>query len=869
MKKGDVTFAPSANNHTFNLSETHSTATMGHNIVSHHHYPNTSIAGAGHLFDDINQESQFHAETPRELLDDEKEMDQTIATAPTQFTEFVGALESHLDDDDTTTIQSHDSITGAGLLDATDDIDETHDFLHQSSTLIPSLMPSVYPNRVAENASSVCSVSTAPSTDEASSLGHHNHRRVPSWEVSPHNQQHLQSGGRVSPAAFNLTPAFSPSMGWSSTGIPQHASTFQNESVHQNQNAGLRLSAAANHWNQTQTNIARQVSSNVEPSSPRSMYYRQQINVNNYPYPVQQQRKPHHQPPLPPSSANTPPRINSNSNDRITRNVNLSSTPMTSHSPHRSLQSQHGSSNGVVGGGSSRSSSEVLKTLLRKKACLYEPDTSRAVALATWLVGRELALEYGYFSRQQLQAGVHACVSSKIESGVITRTKVNRCMQIILNSCFHYIIPRSDGSEESGESMRTIFSQVMKNDAYLLSVLPTPWDDITIDKQAILAACEEEAELQKHHKRYETPQSSPRVGSVQAMGSPGAGESVDGDHDSKRAVLLCFNENVRSAEEVFRCHNEFIRDTAHACHLQLSSTEWRLFFGKEASSAKHLWGNVGIPVPHLEGHGPHHIDALGMLTTEEAGVFRTSWCSKRYEHDHELCGFGHVEVNGGWLRRNPSIHMYSDEMCQFVSTVPTHNDSVSNKYVVVNECPHGTKCTFAHSQEEIKYHPRRYKQRTCSSMGRASGCLLGDICPGFHPIESYRFPKKSDSRSARYARHGQPQQTSNIDKASSVGPSAAGAHHVPDGSPIIYTSPAPFSSYEQHLLLPGLQSLYRRQGAFVRANLRRQNAVTTHYNCFEDGYVQPSQSTPTRKTCLSIVRPLTNTNPATIAELSG
>merc|ERR1712227_1066299 len=36
-----------------------------------------------------------------------------------------------------------------------------------------------------------------------------------------------------------------------------------------------------------------------------------------------------------------------------------------------------------------RSSSEILKTLLRKKACLYEPDTSRSVALVTWLVGRE------------------------------------------------------------------------------------------------------------------------------------------------------------------------------------------------------------------------------------------------------------------------------------------------------------------------------------------------------------------------------------------------------------------------------------------------------------------------------------------------
>jgi len=138
-----------------------------------------------------------------------------------------------------------------------------------------------------------------------------------------------------------------------------------------------------------------------------------------------------------------------------------------------------------------------LKTLLRKKACLYEPDTSRAVALVTWLVGRELVLNYGYFSRQQLQAGVHTCVSEKIKSGAITRTKVNRCMQIILNSCFHYIIPRPDGTEENGDFFRgrfaaenrtTLEQKKIKDDSFLLEVLPSPWNDIVIDKDAILAA---------------------------------------------------------------------------------------------------------------------------------------------------------------------------------------------------------------------------------------------------------------------------------------------------------------------------------------------------------------------------------------------
>jgi hypothetical protein len=87
-----------------------------------------------------------------------------------------------------------------------------------------------------------------------------------------------------------------------------------------------------------------------------------------------------------------------------------------------------------------RASTEVLKTLLRKKACLYEPDTSQAIALVTWLVGRRLALSQGYFTRQELQSGVHSCVAKKIEAGVVTRTKVNRCMVscVLCNFCLSY-----------------------------------------------------------------------------------------------------------------------------------------------------------------------------------------------------------------------------------------------------------------------------------------------------------------------------------------------------------------------------------------------------------------------------------------------
>jgi hypothetical protein len=849
---------------------------MGYNNTAHHNYQRSwtdshQYAHSVHPVSEGNTSGSAPniAGSAQAVFDDEKTMEHSAATAPTQFTlpSHIGGDEAHADEDDTTTIRSIDSITGAGILSMTEDDDfEPHDTVRTITGGHSTLLAPLQATGTAEATSSVCSVSTAPSTDEASSLGgmgdwanypndsasrllqqqhyqQQHHRRVPSWEVSPipHNQFAAQSGGRGSPAAINLPPSFSPAA-WSSLGQPQQVASFRQE---QQQQQGFlhmgRLNVNTSQWNH-QHHTPPRYGGVSDPSlpflptsvarggqdSPRAMYHRQN-NSGNYPYPVQQQRKPYSQPPLPPSATNTPPRVSSERGGRGHNRV-LSS----GQSPHRSQQqSQQGS---ISGGGNARSSSEILKTLLRKKACLYEPDTSRAVALVTWLVGRELALEYGFFSRQQLQAGVHACVSNKIDSGVITRTKVNRCMQIILNSCFHYIIPRPDGTEENGEAFRGVFADEMKDDTFLLSVLPSPWNDIMVDRNKILAACEEEFDHKSPKKwTFETPQSSPRLGSVADKGSPSR-ESIDGDSDAKRAVLLCFNENVRRAEDVFRCHNEFIRDTAHACHLQLSSNEWRLFFGREAASAPYLWGNVGIPVPYLEGQGPQQTDALGVLTHEEVGVLRSSWCSKRYDHDHELCGFAHCEINGGWLRRNPYIHNYKDEMCPFVTTAPVNVRSVSRNVIVINECPHGVNCSFAHSLEEIMYHPRRYKQRSCSYMGRAGGCPLGDVCPGFHPADAYRFPKKSDSRSPRHSRQAQQHSGSGGKGAS------ASAASSPSGSPILYGSPAPVSSYERHLLLPGLQSLFRRNCRVMLADLRAGSTCSYSYFGDDDG-INPSGKT--------------------------
>jgi len=227
-----------------------------------------------------------------------------------------------------------------------------------------------------------------------------------------------------------------------------------------------------------------------------------------------------------------------------------------------------------------------------------------------------------------------------------------------------------------------------------------------------------------------------------------------------------------------------------------------------------------------------------MLTPEEVGKFRTTWCTKRYDHDHELCGFAHAEINGGWLRRNPAILPYSDEMCPSVTFLEDKQTPAQS--IIIHECGRGMKCEFAHSREELAYHPRRYKMTTCQAVGRAAGCHLGDVCPSFHPADSYRFPKKVDSRSSRHNRHA-PQSGG-----------GKGSHDsTPSGPAILFASPAPMSSFEQHLLLPGVQNLFRRNCSVSRAHLRH-GGCTCFYSPFgdDDGVgVDPSTFAPKPQAC--------------------
>lgn len=525
------------------------------------------------------------------------------------------------------------------------------------------------------------------------------------------------------------------------------------------------------------------------------------------------------------------------------------------HYPHQHHQNQHSHSHQhhssshsfqTNSGGGARSPPEVLKTLLRKKACLYEAGTSRSIALVTWLVGRRLALQDGYFSRQRLQAGVHAVVASKINSHMITRTKVNRCMQIILNSCFHYIIPKPDGTEENGETFCDVFRDSVENDSHLLKSLSSPWDDLDLS-QADTIVNQKESEVPP------SPKSTANVkhdGKAKNKGSEtGGSASCPDDSQQKRVVLLCFNENVRSAGDVLRCHNDFIRDAAISSNLHLTSDEWRYFFSRKEDdcsltsctiesvtsapmiqSSPIIKGAEGSDIPYLSFDIPPEIsdcinfqdcamadskakntDLYGHMINIELSKFRTSWCCKRYEHDHRLCKFAHVDENKGWLRRDPTNFSYSDKLCPFITVMKSDNPSLNGCHV--NACKEGLFCTFAHSQEEVDYHPKRYKSKVCDcAKGSGNGmrfCNLLDICPHSHPNNSSHHHRAGRRRNDSFSRKGGPKYNS---------ADSSDKYQVPAGSPVLYLSPAPSSEFEKSLQFPGLRGLFRRNCTAHYAN---------------------------------------------------
>ena len=111
------------------------------------------------------------------------------------------------------------------------------------------------------------------------------------------------------------------------------------------------------------------------------------------------------------------------------------------------------------------------------------------------------------------------------------------------------------------------------------------------------------------------------------------------------------------------------------------------------------------------------------MSLKDLGKFRTSYCEKKYVHDHDVCAFAHDTVNNGWLRRNPFEHNYKSEWCpKVVKSSGGH---------IINSCELGVRCKLCHSWEEIDYHIDNYKKGVCADGG---ACEKVDVCPNLHGV---------------------------------------------------------------------------------------------------------------------------------------
>ncbi|ORM39502.1 uncharacterized protein BXIN_3044 [Babesia sp. Xinjiang] len=131
---------------------------------------------------------------------------------------------------------------------------------------------------------------------------------------------------------------------------------------------------------------------------------------------------------------------------------------------------------------------------------------------------------------------------------------------------------------------------------------------------------------------------------------------------------------------------------------------------------------------------------MPILSEEDLERFRTKVCtlasSMRCDFGVERCNYSH---NLYWARRCPfylrdsSILRYIPACCPDVELGP-------GSAILKNTCPRGNNCAFAHSLEEMHYHPLVYKTQVCSQY-RDGNCRTY-YCHMVHGLAEYRVPRQ-------------------------------------------------------------------------------------------------------------------------------
>jgi len=120
-----------------------------------------------------------------------------------------------------------------------------------------------------------------------------------------------------------------------------------------------------------------------------------------------------------------------------------------------------------------------------------------------------------------------------------------------------------------------------------------------------------------------------------------------------------------------------------------------------------------------------------VLTDDDLHTFKTKTC---WKEKRSLCSLGagrcHFSHNLFWPRRCPNHEgalLYIPELCSEIELGP--DGSFES-----NGCRRGGECRFAHSVEEMEYHPLNYKTEACPNQ---ENCGVY-FCPRYHIIAEKR-----------------------------------------------------------------------------------------------------------------------------------
>lgn len=212
---------------------------------------------------------------------------------------------------------------------------------------------------------------------------------------------------------------------------------------------------------------------------------------------------------------------------------------------------------------------------MRKKTFAYDVDLSRTLTILTWQVGRELTIRKGHFYRRELTDTIHSIAKTVIDRGFTTKTRVNRCLQALLKSCFEYVACYDESSRASGQAFSSIFLRQVDDSAtfHLYKQLSPTW----------------------------------REGLNRHCASSG-GLTVDSTHDYDKdkftGAPMGFKVNIRSYEALKSSLENHIVDIAARAKLKPTGEEWSLFFDGNKDRADHF-ATVGTEGTSSSTDSPH------------------------------------------------------------------------------------------------------------------------------------------------------------------------------------------------------------------------------------------------------------------------